>query len=249
MNKLSDRIKAVRFAVRLARLLVRYKDLVAPHGVPYFSKRKRDVGGSIEICDKHVIKQYQSKQVCDSVKTVLEAVRKAGISNTIYLSEQNGAKNKKALLLEPVGVQRSPQDYNEMVKTVVVVLMTVIRLHRIDYCHCDLRWPNIIFDSHNNPILIDFEYARHIGSPTPVGLKHRYVDKKCIGSNWDIEADAFQVGKLIIENEHSTQDKKNLVHDLHITNRSTPAKLLGRLKHLGGLWQSYIDQLSKTLLD
>ena len=96
-------------------------------------------------------------------------IGKKNITGTIRLLGK--VKRKElTLTLIPVGRMRDPINRGEMAQVIITVLQVLEQLHLHGWCHCDLRWPNIIFLK-DSPILIDFEYARKIRTPGPTEIK------------------------------------------------------------------------------
>jgi len=73
----------------------------------------------------------------------------------------------------PIGYNRNAtmdrvDDIEEFKKAIICVMDAALSMHANDYVHCDIRWPNIIYDPESNKyLLIDFE---QIG---------RRCDRKC----------------------------------------------------------------------
>ena len=238
MRNLGDRIKAVRVAVQLGHLVSHFKTLVEPSIMPLHQKIPRiDSAGYVELCANFVAKQYQSAAVRDGVVKILNAVAKAEIPNTIRIYEhpEKTKPPSTGLYLAPLGQQRSPRNHAEMANVIVVILHVLIRLHQIDFCHCDLRWPNVVFVD-DEPFLIDFEYARPIGSRGPDGLKT--VDPRMQKGVWDAAADSYQVLSMIEESFFSNEAERKLINEISLAKRIGPADLLAKLVDLKGDWLS-----------
>ena len=116
-----------------------------------------------------------------------------------------------------------------------MVLRVLTRLHRLEWCHCDLRWPNIVYTYDGNaPLLIDFEYARKIGDPVPRDLK--IIDGQIKNNKWDSQADVYQVGQMIIHSKFANDEDINTAVELTLEKRSNATELLDALRKLGGDW-------------
>ena len=116
-----------------------------------------------------------------------------------------------------------------------MVLGVLTKLHHLKWCHCDLRWPNIVYTYDGNaPLLIDFEYARKIGDPVPRDLK--IIDGQIKNNKWDSQADVYQVGQMIITSNFAKDEDKRIAVELTLEKRSNAAELLDALRKLGGDW-------------
>jgi hypothetical protein len=52
--------------------------------------------------------------------------------------------DKMRIRLVPVGVQRKPDSANELITAIKHICECLVGLHELGYCHCDVRWTNII---------------------------------------------------------------------------------------------------------
>ncbi len=86
-------------------------------------------------------------------------------------------------------------DMTRAIKTVRKVLRS---LHEIHWCHCDVRWPNVILDVKLNKfVLIDFEYARQVGQDCPA-IKDKFKHPKIVETKkWYTFGDTHQVILMI----------------------------------------------------
>jgi len=150
-------------------------------------------------------------------------------------------KTTPQLLLEPVGRECHPTYLSraEMIKAITTVLTALRKLHDVDICHCDVRWPNIIFDiTKKEYILIDFEYSRLSGSACP-SIRTRFMSKWITRNNkWDETGDTWQVAQMVKRwmDAHDDNHAQSVVETL-IKEENWGAKhLLDKLNHV---WRSY----------
>ena len=126
---------------------------------------------------------------------MLKKLEKKGVEGVIQLScepEQNGP-----LKLVPVGQVCDPEfmRFSEMQQAIKAVLRVLDALHKMNLCHCDVRWPNVIFDVKKNTfVLIDFEYVRKVGSELP-SIKPKFIPEGL--QKWDVSGDLYQVVRMI----------------------------------------------------
>ena len=83
------------------------------------------------------------------VLKLLENVK--GVIQFLCKPETNGP-----LKLKPVGRVCDPKfmRFSEMAQAIKAVLHALAELHKRDFCHCDVRWPNVIFDVWNNTFVL-----------------------------------------------------------------------------------------------
>lgn len=109
---------------------------------------------------------------------------------------------KMRIKLVPVGVQIPPTTFMELVTAIKQISSCINQLHELSYCHCDIRWSNII-QCYDKWYLIDSEFACHVDEKVllcdpSTRIKQRYVLNS--SQSWSIIFDWFQVGRLL-ENE------------------------------------------------
>jgi len=121
----------------------------------------------------------------------------------VYVCVQLGfpySKTDTPLFLTPVGRECDPKylTRHDMTTAIKKVLGVLDELHKMEWCHCDVRWPNVIFDvKENNFVLIDFGYARKIGDKCP-NIKKEFIHEELSkNGNWQVFGDTHQVVLMI----------------------------------------------------
>jgi len=171
---------------------------------------------------------------------MLNIIKERKIPGTIQLDKAIEHPHLK-LLLTPVGRECVPEclDRHEMIKAITQVLTVLHLLHKDKICHCDVRWPNVIFDiTTNKYVLIDFEYSRLSGSACP-SIRTRFMSKWITRNNkWDETGDTWQVAQMVKRwmDAHDDNHAQSVVETL-IKEENWGAKhLLDKLNHV---WRSY----------
>ena len=183
--------------------------------------------------------RYKCRKTRERVVEVLTEIRNKEIPGTIQLLTQSysfpGAD--APLMLEPVGRECDPHclKYANMLKAITTVLQVLVELHELEWCHCDVRWPNVICDIKANKfVLIDFEFARHCGEGVPK-IKERFIHEEIRkGGNWYPFGDTHQVALMIkrwMSIHDSDQINANIISK--ISKEKWTAKTL--LKHVESL--------------
>lgn len=62
--------------------------------------------------------------------------------------------------------KRAIEKVVEFEKAIINIMDAVLSIHANNFAHCDIRWPNVIFDSNSNTyLLIDFEMVQRLNNP------------------------------------------------------------------------------------
>ena len=148
--------------------------------------------------------RYKDKATRNRVVQALTLIREKKIQGTIQLSTESlepFPSDDAPLWLEPVGRECDPKclTYDDMIKAITAVLSVLVRLHAENLCHCDVRWPNVIFDIKGGGrfVLIDFEYARAVDEDLP-SIKPKFIHKELQDiKKWKKFGDTHQVALMI----------------------------------------------------
>ena len=146
--------------------------------------------------------RYNDQDTKERVKEVLNLIQDNKIKHTIQLltHKKPFPSPMEPLLLGPVGRECHPKylRYEEMKNAINTVLKVLDNLHQKQWCHCDVRWPNVILDiTKNEFVLIDFEYARMDGQDCPP-IKHQFIHPVILKTKkWYAFGDTYQVVLMI----------------------------------------------------
>jgi len=131
------------------------------------------------------------------------------------------------------------KDIEEFKKAIICVMDAALSMHANLYVHCDIRWPNIIYDPESNKyLLIDFE---QIGRLCDWDCKEHYENDYCTPAIYD----AALIIKLFSNFTFFQYDEYyTFAKDLNISNDFKEADIT-KIKNL--FWTFYIEN-SKLLL-
>jgi hypothetical protein len=105
--------------------------------------------------------------------------------------------------LTPVGIQRRPESVQELRSALLHILECITALHILCYCHCDIRWSNIICATH----LSDTPRLQLLSSSI---IEPSFVFSRNLP--WSIRHDYFQIGLLLSEPECSLSPPFRTLH-------------------------------------
>ena len=149
--------------------------------------------------------RYTDRETRAQVIKVLQLIQRERIQGTIQFIAPEAAGTPfpgptAPLLLRPVGRECHPDrlSRDHMTKAISAVRKVLDSLHHFEWCHCDVRWPNVILDVTNNEfVLIDFEYARKVGQPVPE-IRKEYIHPKIVKTGkWNIFGDTHQLVMMV----------------------------------------------------
>jgi len=78
--------------------------------------------------------------------------------------------------LSPAGIEREPNNMNELTTCVTCILEFLSSLHNKGWVHRDVRWPNILYVSPSQWIVIDLDLASEIGDEP--SWKHKALHRE-----------------------------------------------------------------------
>ena len=91
----------------------------------------------------------------------------------------------------------------ELRTCIIHVLRALEDFHAKNFCHRDVRWPNVVYDDVGGCWkLIDFEIADKDGSPLPNDISSEHVPPENLlkpRSMYTTKGDVYAVGKLVNE--------------------------------------------------
>ena len=110
----------------------------------------------------------------------------------------------KKFRLVPLGIEAIPNDARELRSALVQILECITKLHLLNYCHCDIRWSNIV-KSEGQWYLIDCTYATSLEdeprlTSMPGIIQNAFVFNM---AKWSPRHDYYQIG-LLLSNWAST---------------------------------------------
>jgi hypothetical protein len=102
------------------------------------------------------------------------------------------------LHLFPIGLPVYPKTEEDLKKCFTQILQALQDLHKHNFCHRDVRWPNILKNIDDSWMLIDFDFAAKMKNkkadwPTWT----RGVPKRKGSESWTVKQDVMQVGMLL----------------------------------------------------
>ena len=91
--------------------------------------------------------EVEFKDLCDFERLYYTATSRVPHLEHIYIDPVLSPFNneKKRIRLVPVGVERKPNSGSELITVIKHICECLFGLHQLGYCHCDVRWTNIIF--------------------------------------------------------------------------------------------------------
>lgn len=114
------------------------------------------------------VKMAKGRLPFNELKNLYDAINNLKQTNSItWLPSffyQRSTKKSFNLLVYPVGKLEFPTDQEDFKTAIQCVVQATITLHTLGYCHCDIRWPNIV-KVDLQWMLIDLENAQ-IKTPT-----------------------------------------------------------------------------------
>ena len=160
----------------------------------------------------------------------------------VYVCVQLGfpySKTDTPLFLTPVGRECDPKylTRHDMTTAIKKVLGVLDELHKMEWCHCDVRWPNVIFDvKENNFVLIDFGYARKIGDKCP-NIKKEFIHEELSkNGNWQVFGDTHQVVLMIQRWMDAHEDEHDDLIQVSKTLSARKWESKELLEYLEGQW-------------
>jgi hypothetical protein len=124
--------------------------------------------------------------------------------------------------LSPVGLTRKPESLEELATALQNIAECIISLHSLGYCHCDIRWSNIVW-TERGWYLIDCTFATSLSDLARLKemssiIKDKYVFDRTLP--WSPRHDYFQFGRLISESNLVSNspfiELRNYLYDLTV---------------------------------
>lgn len=176
----------------------------------------RGGGKKLRIGMAYVEVTYADEDVFDKLKEFYLACADANVPHIERLWCKGGIIEKKnRFRLEPVGLERQPESADELRTALRHVLRCVAALHDLGYCHCDIRWSNIVVKD-DTWYLIDCTLATALTDDAELKhvsklIKHRFVFDR--DGPWSPRYDYYQVGLLLTDCEFGCAPQFDAVRD------------------------------------
>ena len=169
------RLKLLRIAVLLYRILAIQQTQLPVDAVPLGSQRVFPSGTTITVMEDYVIKHVDLQQQRYLVNQLseLEKMYKATAASKHLIRSKGGPhirRTKYTVNLYPFGEQLWPDNIPARITSLAqlqaairCILLALKDLHAANFAHTDIRWPNVIKCSNNAFCLIDLETAVELG--------------------------------------------------------------------------------------
>jgi len=174
-NELDLRLRGHRFQlvfvlIQLARVINTMINQIPSNRIVLYRPMSRGDRGTIEITDDCVVKKLRipGEVLDDRAKFLWElygSLKKHTVPfvpKCTYFRKCSTIVNDFGFMevrFTPIGLQILPQSFEELLVALKCVLQALDGVHKLGYAHGDIRWPNILYTSDNNWLLIDFEEA------------------------------------------------------------------------------------------
>ena len=200
LNSPLELMNAVVAIVHCARVLKYY---IANHLILQGSclkyntwhKRESKSGKSVKLSGDRVLVKYDDTSEYYKMNTFYtETAEVRHIEHRIASDV-----DRKIFTLQPLGVNRLPNNVPELVGLLVCVATALHGLHSLMFCHTDLRWANIVWVRENVWCLIDC--TNHVRVDASVEDRN-FASSRCRQdilyevSPYSIKHDLYQVGML-----------------------------------------------------
>ena len=205
----SDRWDCVVASVNIARVL-RYfitNQMFVPVELNMDKWIAREQGKIVRIGMKFVEVRYAKQEVFGHLKDfyLLTSEHDVPHMERLYKSgpEQAIVDKTKTFRLVPVGLCRRPKSPEELRTAIQHIVQCVSALHALGFCHCDIRWSNIVW-TESGWHLIDCTFATSLANSARLQhmsstIKARYVFNG--SAPWNQRYDFFQIGQLLSDSE------------------------------------------------
>lgn len=201
-----DRWSCVAVCVNIARVLRYFTANRLFHSLTLAMNETfdRGQGKRLRIGMHFVEVTYADKSTFQKLKHFYLECADKGVPHMELLYPENGIiEAKKRFRLIPVGLERKPESVEELRTALQHVLECVTALHHLGFCHCDIRWSNIVvvdgawhlIDCTFATALADTTQLKHISTQ----IKHRFVFNQHVP--WSTRHDLFQIGLLLSDSE------------------------------------------------
>ena len=217
----TERWSCVIASINIARVL-RYfitNEMFVPVMLDMNKWIDRERGKKVRIGMRFIEVEYADESAFQKLKTFYARTAERGVLHIerLYTAgpEQAVLDDTRRFRLVPVGLCRMPDNEEELTTAIQHVLKCVVELHSLGYCHCDIRWSNIVW-TERGWYLIDCTFAtslddiaqlRHMSAT----IKEQYVFDR--STPWSPRHDFFQIGLLISGSAYRNSSAFNSLRD------------------------------------
>ena len=162
----------------------------------------RGRGKQLRIGMHYVEVTYADRDVFEKLKEFYLLCARSGVLHMEQPRRDDGIfEQKNRFRLVPVGLERQPDSAEELRVALRHVLDCITALHRLGYCHCDIRWSNIVV-ADGMWYLIDCTLATALNDNEQLNrvtalIKPRFVFRRDVP--WSTRHDFYQIGLLLTD--------------------------------------------------
>ena len=208
------RLKLLRIAVLLYRILTIQQTQLPSDAVPLGSELEFSSGTTITIMEDYIIKRVDIQKqphLVDQLAELQELYRATKTSQHLIRSEEGPhIRNRYTVILSPFGDQlwsgsvfTGITSLSQLQAAIRCVLLALKDLHTAGFAHTDIRWPNVIKCSADAFCLIDLETAVKLGCKWDIGKhgphRNAWTGNTLTGGRYTAESDLELVGHMLTE--------------------------------------------------
>lgn len=196
ITRATDKWSCVIASINIARVLRYFIDnrlfIQIPLNVNEWITRPN--GKTVKMGLGYVGVKYEDESEFYRLKAFYELAK-----NVPHLEKATKISTKeKKFHLVPLGIESKPNDVQDLRLALVHILKCITELHRLGYCHCDIRWSNII-KADEQWYLIDCTLATRLDdverlTAMPSTIKSVFVFDM---NPWSPRHDFYQIGLLL----------------------------------------------------
>ena len=166
----------------------------------------RGNGKRLRIGMQFVEVKYDDVEVFDTLSAFYRATDRIPHLERLHVGPDVQAivQAKRMFRLGPVGLNVEPDSEAKVVAALGELLQCLVALHALGYCHCDIRWSNIVWTESEGWFLIDCTLATSLTDTERLRemssiIRSRYVFDSALP--WSPRHDMFQLGRLLCDSE------------------------------------------------
>lgn len=240
ISEVEERIDFLPIAVNIARVLKYFieSELVEPLHLSMYQWHDRAGGKRIKITFQRV--EIECDET-DRYNCLVKFYSKCG--EVSFLEKLQGSEERKRrIFLSPVGINRLPRTFLELIAAIRCILTALKGMHEFGYFHTDIRWANIVLAAANADwywCLIDCYDVCHVKNVVMCKQRARERKRPIQVKRWSAREDILQVVNLfsILEIEQV------LLADLNKDRHDYLREILHAIEGLHSLQNVEIDTL------